>query len=96
MIIKAGMNIYPKEITSLVDSIPAIQKSFIYGFETAIGQEIGMEVLLEKDYRHLKKKDIMELLSEVLADYQMPARLRIVDQFNTTLSGKVRRYEVSE
>lgn len=95
MIIKAGMNIYPKEIEFLTDSISVIQKTFVYGFETAIGQEIGMEVILESNYRHLNKKDVMQLLSEVLAEYQMPARLRIVDEFNTTLSGKVRHYEVS-
>lgn len=96
MIIKAGMNIYPKEIESLTDSIPVIQKTFVYGFETAIGQEIGMEIILKEDYRHIKKKDVMRLLSEVLAEYQMPAQLRIVEQFQTTLSGKRRPHGISE
>lgn len=53
-----------------------------------VGQEIGIEVILEDNCRHLKKKAVMGLLSEALADYQMPALLRIADEFDTDIVRK--------
>ncbi|MBE7057148.1 MAG: acyl--CoA ligase [Ruminococcaceae bacterium] len=94
LIIKAGMNIYPKEIEDLIDSLSVVNKSFVYGFETDSGQDIAVDIVLERIYNNIRKKDVMMLISGVLAEYQMPARLNIVENFNSTLSGKVKPYEI--
>lgn len=94
LIIKAGMNIYPKEIENLIDSLPVVNKSFVYGFKTNSGQDIAVEIVLERRYKNINKKDVMKLMSSILTEYQMFAHLSIVENFNNTLSGKAMSYGI--
>lgn len=91
MIIKAGMNIYPKEIENAVSVLPEIEDVVAYGVKSQISQEIVVRVVLSKGYENTTIKDLMNLLADVLSEYQMPSHINIVDALERNSSGKIVR-----
>lgn len=91
MIIKGGMNIYPKEIENQIATIKQVQECVVYGTKTDIGQTITVDLVLMDDYKTIPKKEMMILLSTVLPAYQMPSEINIVDSLNRNASGKLVR-----
>lgn len=92
MIIKAGMNIYPKEIENLVSEIPEIKECISYGYKDTTGMAIGLRVVLNPDIKWDIKKLSAEL-SEKLPPYLFPGRLDIVEALPRNASGKLIRKE---
>lgn len=91
MIIKSGMNIYPKEIESQIVNIDQIQECVVYGVKAETGQAIVADVVLKDESKTMKKKEVMVLLSAVLPAYQMPSEINVVDSLNRNASGKIVR-----
>lgn len=91
MIIKGGMNIYPIEIEKQVESIKEIDACIAYGVETESGQEIGLDIVLNKVYNNIGKKRILQILARKLPVYEMPIVLNIVEEIVHNASGKVVR-----
>ncbi len=91
MLIKAGMNIYPREIENPVRGLPEVAECMAYGKERASGQEIILDVVLQKDYKDIRKKEFARKLGMVLPSYLMPAEVRIVDTIPRNASGKLVR-----
>jgi len=88
MIIKAGMNIYPKEIENQIANITQIQECIVYGVKTDAGQAIAADFVLNTE---ITKKELMNLLATVLPMYQMPTEINIVDSLKRNASGKIVR-----
>jgi len=91
MIIKSGMNIYPKEIENQIVSIEQIQECVVYGVDSDIGQAIALDLVLNNTNKAITKKELMILLAEVLPAYQMPSEINILDSINKNASGKIVR-----
>lgn len=92
MIIKGGMNIYPKEIEDQVISIDQVEACVVYGKHADVGQMIAMDVVLKDSAdKVITKKELAELVSKVLPSYQMPAEINIVESLKRNASGKVVR-----
>lgn len=88
MIIKAGMNIYPKEIENAIRRISIIQDVVAYSIKMNDGESIAVNVIVNKA---TDKKELMNLFSKVLPDYKMPSVIEIVTDFERTVSGKTIR-----
>jgi len=91
MIIKAGMNIYPKEIENTINMLDCVDSSVAYGVRDAKGQNIAVDVVLNKTSEVINKKDLMKIFSDVLPPYQMPTIMNIVNELKKNASGKVVR-----
>ena len=91
MIIKAGMNIYPKEIEEAIGSIPEISGIVAYGSKSEMGQEICVNIVLNDGYDDIDTKQLMVLFSKVLPGYQLPSRINIVASLERNSSGKIIR-----
>lgn len=89
MIIKAGMNIYPKEVENQIANIDQILECVAYGKNTSGGQMIALDIVLRN--RETTKKALMSLLVAQLPAYQMPSEINIVDAIRTNASGKILR-----
>ena len=59
MIIKSGMNIYPKEIENQIITINKIQECVVYGIKAETGQTIAADLVLKDDKKPMTKKDII-------------------------------------
>ncbi len=91
MIIKGGMNIYPKEIENQVISIEVIKECMAYGIKTDIGQEIAIDIVLNTEEKTVSKRDLVGLISDTLPSYQMPTKINIVNSLKRNASGKLVR-----
>ena len=91
MIIKGGMNIYPKEIENQIATIEPIQECVVYGEKTDLGQIIVVDIVLKSESRGASKKEIVALLAGVLPVYQTPSKINIVDSITRNASGKIVR-----
>lgn len=91
MIIKGGMNIYPKEIENSILKLDEIRECMAYRVtKTNKQQDIGVDIVLQKNIS-LSKKDLLSRLSKVLPQYQIPAAVNITDKIARNASGKVIR-----
>lgn len=94
LIIKGGMNIYPKEIENQVLQLHEIKECVAYGIKKFNFQEIGMDVVLDDQYCNMGKKELLSLLGNELPGYQMPSQINIVKELKRNASGKiVRNYD---
>lgn len=90
MIIKAGMNIYPKEIENALADLPMIKEAVAYGVSELEGTGIGIDVVLNDGWDY-EMKDLLSLIAGVLPSYQMPSKIRKVVALTRNASGKVVR-----
>jgi acyl-CoA synthetase (AMP-forming)/AMP-acid ligase II len=92
LIIKAGMNIYPQEIESAVNTLTEVSESMAYGFNDSKGIiSIGVDVILSNDFGHIGKKALMDKLPSILPSFQMPTQLNIVNSIPKNAAGKTIR-----
>lgn len=93
MMIKAGMNIYPKEIETAIRTIPIVEDAVAYGVKDGDGITIGVNIKLDRNSHDINtdKKTLMALFSGVLPEYQMPGIINIVEELEKTVSGKTIR-----
>ncbi len=91
MIIKAGMNIYPKEIETVLDRLPMVRESIAYGINENGVQGIAIDVVLEDGF-DCNKSELMIQFSQVLPSYQLPILINVVDCIKRNASGKIVRH----
>ena len=91
LIIKGGMNIYPKEIENNVLKLDEIDDCMAYGFYNGEIQSLGIDVVLNGKHASLSNKEVKLLISLVLPRYQMPNKISIVQEIARNASGKIIR-----
>lgn len=88
MIIKGGMNIYPREIENEIEALYEIEECLVYGETSIQGQSISVDIVLKDEYKNLSEIELMKRFVEILPEYQIPTRVRIVSEINRNASGK--------
>ncbi|MFD5102563.1 AMP-binding protein [Streptomyces albidochromogenes] len=97
MIIRGGENVYPREIEEFLYGHPKISDVQVVGVpDERYGEEI-LVCVVPRDPRDAPTLDeVVSYCRERLAHYKIPRRLRIMDSFPMTVSGKVRKVELRE
>ncbi|WP_263164528.1 AMP-binding protein [Streptomyces sp. SCSIO ZS0520] len=97
MIIRGGENIYPREIEEFLYGHPKIADVQVVGVpHEKYGEEVLACVILRDPAESLTLAEIQDFCRERLAHYKVPARLRTLESFPMTVSGKVRKIELRE
>jgi len=91
MIIKGGMNIYPKEIENEIYRFPEIKEVVAYGVKNDTTEDIVVDIVLYNDYSHITAKEILKKLALVLPAYLIPNQIHIVESLEKNASGKIVR-----
>lgn len=91
MIIKAGMNIYPREIENAVSTINEIHECLVYGVKGELGENIAIDVVLREEYSDWDVKTLMQRFQGILPEYLMPTSVNIVKALARNASGKIIR-----
>lgn len=84
LIIKAGMNIYPSEIESVIKKDSRVSDVLVYGYDTHYGKQIGMKVIGQFS----SIADIKKLCVEKLPSFQVPTTIELVLEFDKNATGK--------
>ncbi|MGW7198304.1 AMP-binding protein [Streptomyces chryseus] len=97
MIIRGGENVYPREIEEFLYGHPKISDVQVVGVpDERYGEEI-LACVVPRDPGDAPTLDeVAAYCRDRLAPYKIPRRLRIMDSFPMTVSGKVRKVELRE
>lgn len=92
MIIRGGENIFPKEIEDFLNTHPDILENYVVGiFHQRLGEEVCACIRV-KSGSEFNYNSLLEFCTGKLTSYKIPTKLKIVDAFPKTLSGKVQKF----
>jgi fatty-acyl-CoA synthase len=95
VIIKAGFNVYPREVEARIESHPAVQEVAAVGLSDALLGEAICACVVPVEGAIVTDQEIVDWCRETLADPKVPDQVRFVDELPRTDTGQVRRTDLS-
>ena len=94
MVISGGLNVYPVEVERVLDQLPGVAESSVIGLPDERWGETVVACLRLEPGATFDESALTEHCRASLADYKVPRRVVIVEDFPRTMSGKVRKQEL--
>ena len=91
LIISGGLNVYPREIESLLDELAGVEESAVVGLPHDDFGEGVTAFLVLKPGAQLTPEGVMESLGDRLARFKLPKRVLFIDQLPRNSMGKVQK-----
>jgi fatty-acyl-CoA synthase len=96
MIIRGGENVYPREIEEYLHTHPAILDVQVVGLpDERLGEEVCAWVRLRPG-EALTEEQLKEFCRGRIAHYKVPRYVVFVDEYPTTVTGKVQKFRLRE
>jgi fatty-acyl-CoA synthase len=96
MVIRGGENIYPREVEEFLYGHPAVEDVAVVGIpDERMGEELCAWIRLRPD-ASADDAAIRDFCRGRIAHYKIPLHLRFVEEFPTTVTGKVQKYLIRE
>jgi fatty-acyl-CoA synthase len=96
MIIRGGENIYPREIEEFLYTHPKIADVQVLGLPDAkLGESVLAWVRL-KTGETLSEDELRDWCKDKVAHFKIPQRIRFVDSFPMTITGKIQKFKIRE
>ena len=94
LIIRGGMNVYPREVEEVLYEHPAVREAAVVGVpDDEMGEEIGAAVAL-KDGHAAGADELRAHVKEQLAAFKYPRRIWFVDELPKGPTGKILKREI--
>ena len=91
MIISGGLNVYPKEIESLIDKIEGVLESAVIGLsDEDLGEKV-VAVIVSEESKILDEKKVISEIKDQLAGFKAPKEVKFIDQLPRNAMGKVQK-----
>jgi len=90
MVISGGLNVYPKEVETLIDALPGVLESAVIGVPDPDFGEAVVAVVVLRD-RSVTAEQIREALRTKAANFKVPKRIVLVDELPRNAMGKVQK-----
>ena len=90
LIISGGLNVYPKEIESLIDEISGVTESAVIGVPHPDFGEAVVAVIVAED-ASLDEARVMGFVADKLAKFKQPKAVFFVDALPRNTMGKVQK-----
>jgi len=88
MIIRGGMNIYPREVEAVILRMPEVKEVAVLGVPCEfMGERVKACVVL-RDNQSLNEDQVKAFCAEVLADYKVPRVVQFLDAIPKNSTGK--------
>ena len=94
LIITGGLNVYPKEIESVIDDMDGVIESAVVGVPHADFGEGIVAVIVLEDGASLDADTVRGHLAEQLAKFKVPKAVHFVDALPRNTMGKVQKNEL--
>lgn len=94
LIISGGLNVYPKEVEEMIDAMPGVFESAVFGVShTDFGEAVIAAVVLQKnpDGAKVTETGILHALKGALANFKVPKRVHFIDELPRNSMGKVQK-----
>ncbi|MDQ0214930.1 acyl-CoA synthetase (AMP-forming)/AMP-acid ligase II [Oikeobacillus pervagus] len=89
MIIRGGYNIYPREIEDVFYEHPSVLDIAVVGLPDTVLGEIVCAAIRLKQGEEFDEIELKEFAKQKLADYKVPDKIILTDDFPMTASGKI-------
>ena len=96
MFIVGGSNAYPAEIERFLETHPDVDQAVVCGVPHERLGEVCFAFVMPKSGAALTSEAIVEHCRGSIADYKVPRRVEIVDDFPRTSTNKIQRYLLQE
>jgi fatty-acyl-CoA synthase len=97
MVIRGGENVYPREIEEFLYTHPDVADVQVVGVPDArYGEELCAWIRVREGAAPLDADAVREFCSGRLAHFKIPRYVICVDEFPTTVTGKVQKYKMRE
>jgi fatty-acyl-CoA synthase len=94
-IIRAGTQIYPREIEDQLRAHPAVDDVCVIGVPHEVMGELVCACIVPVEGAVITGREIKDFARDTMADYKIPDLVRFFDGFPMTGSGKVKRRELA-
>ena len=95
LIISGGLNVYPKEVESVIDDIEGVRESAVIGVPDAdFGEQVVAVVV--RDDPTLDRGTVARVAGERLAKFKCPRRIEFVEALPRNTMGKVQKNALRE
>jgi malonyl-CoA/methylmalonyl-CoA synthetase len=91
MVITGGLNVYPKEVEMVLDTVPGVAESAVIGLPDADFGEAVVAVVVAEKRGGVSEEAIREAARAQLAAFKVPKRVIFVDQLPRNTMGKVQK-----
>jgi fatty-acyl-CoA synthase len=96
LIIRGGENIYPREIEEFLYTHPAVADVQVVGLpDVRFGEEVCAWVRVKSGHA-LTAKEVQTFCRERIAHYKVPHYVVFLDEFPTTVTGKVQKFKLRQ
>ena len=94
MILRGGMNVYPREVEEVIYTHPDVVEVAVVGLpDELMGEQVGAAVAL-REGATATPEDIIEFTKERIAAYKYPRKVWVVPELPKGPTGKILRREV--
>ena len=91
MIISGGLNVYPKEIESIIDDLEGVYESAVIGVkDDDLGEKV-VAVIVKKAGSGITKDALISSLKEDIAGFKVPKNIIFVEELPRNAMGKVQK-----
>jgi acyl-CoA synthetase (AMP-forming)/AMP-acid ligase II len=95
VIIRAGFNVYPREVEVRLEAHPAVREAAVVGVPDFLLGEATCAFVVPDEGAIVTSQEITDWCRATLADTKIPDQVRFLDALPRTGTGKVRRIELS-
>jgi len=96
LIISGGYNIYPKEVELLIDELPGVAESAVFGVRHPDFGEGVVAAVVAKPGAAPSEGEVIAALSGKLARFKQPKRVFVIDELPRNTMGKVQKNVLRE
>jgi malonyl-CoA/methylmalonyl-CoA synthetase len=91
LIISGGVNVYPKEIESILDAIDGVAESAVIGVPHPDFGEAVTAVIVARPNASLSEQNVIAALKGKIANFKVPKRVFFLDDLPRNTMGKVQK-----
>lgn len=96
MIIRGGENIYPREIEEFLHTHPGVSQAQVIGVPSQRYGEEVMAWVCPRPGSTLSAEELTAFCTGRIATYKIPRYFKLVQEFPTTVTGKVQKFRLRE
>ena len=91
MIISGGLNVYPKEIESLIDDLEGVGESAVIGLkDDDLGEKV-VAIVVRKEISEINEEVLISALKNNIAGCKVPKKIFFVEDLPRNAMGKVQK-----
>ena len=91
MIISGGLNVYPKEIESLIDDLEGVGESAVIGLkDDDLGEKV-VAIVVREEKSETNEDDLIRALKSNIAGFKVPKKIFFVEELPRNTMGKVQK-----